>query len=350
MTNRANEPEKALLYFATALTLILIVAMFVSFPVGAYSFYSNQLNGTPTTATLSYLPLFAIGMLVRIPLPPGLLSLGYLFFAIWAVFIALFVMLLKGPWYNILKALKSLPSDRSLAVYSNGALTLGLAFPALLVLTVVLEALLDTVGLPVGNLPDIGAREAFFSISYAPLIEEVGFRVTIIGLVAAAIAFRSQGGWTSLKALWHPSRALGEVKVEAWKQGNVYAAILISALVFGAQHVLQGAGWEIGKAVSSFVVGLALGIIYFTHGFPAAVMMHWSFNYFEGSFYYFDLARGLPPLDATSEFSSLAALQYSQFYVDALVILTSVAVFAFLAYLMGKSFLDRKDRPKGRPA
>ena len=89
--------EKALLYFSTTLTLVLIVAMFAYFSVGAYSFYNSRFNGYPSSA-----------------LPP---------------------FLYHGNVY--------LSSGWTVVVYSNGALTVGLLFPALLVLVVFLEALLN---------------------------------------------------------------------------------------------------------------------------------------------------------------------------------------------------------------
>jgi len=324
------------------LAVAVLGSMFLSFPIGAYSFYSNSLNGTSTEATFSFLPVFVVGMLFYLPVPQGALSLGYVFFYIWASFVALFVLLLKGPWYNLIKALKNVRSDRSVAIYSNGGLVVGMVFPSLLLATVLIEMLLNRAGIPVGSLPDIGARDIFFSISYAPIVEEVGFRATIIGLVAALVAHRAKGGWRSLKAIWHPYRALNELRVESWKQAGIYAAIFLSAALFGVQHVLQGGGWEVGKALSSFVVGLALGLVYFTHGLPAAIMLHWGFNYFQGSFYYFDLVRGLPPLDSSAEFSSLEALSYSQFYVDGLLIVTGIVVYALVAYLVGKSLMERR--------
>jgi hypothetical protein len=59
--------------------------------------------------------------------------------------------------------------------------------------------------------------------------------------------------------------------------------------MFGYAHIAFGAGWEIGKVTTSSLAGIILGLIYFFYGFPGAVLLHWSFNYFLDSFYYFDL-------------------------------------------------------------
>jgi hypothetical protein len=349
MSLKGDPFERYLLYLVTALALVLLGLAFISFPVGAYTFYSSALNGTSASATFKELYVFVIGYPVYFGVPSGIFSLGYTFFFVWAVYLAMFVLLVKGPWYNLFKAVRNLASDGFLSVYSSGALTWAFVFPAILMLTVFVESLLTTVGLPVGSLPDSNSRLFLWDITYAPLVEEVGFRVTIVGVIAMLLARRAGGGWRSLRALWHPSRSLGSLKVESWKQWGIYWSIIVSAGVFGAQHVLLGGGWEWGKAVSSFLVGLAFGIVYFTHGFPAAVMLHWGFNFFEGSYLYFDTVRGLPAL--TNEFSSLNSLQYGQFWVDSTIILMSVTVFALIAYVVGKSVMSRKQasRPATEP-
>jgi hypothetical protein len=335
--------EKGLLLFVAVMGMALLVLAFLSLPFGAYAFFSNQMNGTSPAATFKQLYVFAMGVLIPFSVPSGILSLGSSFFFIWAVYVALFVLLVKGPWYNLIKALRSIGSDGTLAVYSNGSLTWSFAFPFTLLLAVFMDSLLTSAGVPVGSLSMVDARYTFWIITYAPLVEEVGFRVMIIGLVTLLIALRLGGRWKSLWVLWHPSRTLGALRIEAWKQQGIYAAIMLSAVVFGVQHVLGG--WQIGKFFDSFIIGLAFGILYFTHGLPVAVMMHWGFDYFEFSLFYFDQVRGLPPL--TSEFTSFASLQYGQFYADLLVFLITFAILALAAYMIGKALMAR--RP-ARPA
>ena len=343
MSQKNDAFEKGLLLFVAIMGLALLALAFLSLPFGAYVFFSNQLNGTSAAATFTQLPVFVLGIRVLFSIPAGILSLGTSFFFIWAVYVAMFVLLLEGPWYNLVKALKSIGSDGTLAVYSNGALTWSFAFPFTLLLAVFVDNIITSAGVPIGSLSTVDARLLFWSLTYAPLVEEFGFRVTIIGLVTLLIALRVGGKWKSLWALWHPSRTLGALRVEAWRQQGIYAAIVLSAAVFGVQHVLGG--WEIGKFFDAFVIGLAFGIIYFTHGLPVAVMMHWGFDYFEYSLFYFDQVRGLPPL--TSEFSSLASLQYGQFYADLLVYLIAFAILALAVYMIMKAVMARRH---ARPA
>jgi hypothetical protein len=346
MSQKNDAFEKGLLLFVAVMGLALLVVAFMSFPFGAYAFFSDGMNGTSPAATFKQLYVFAMGILIPFSVPSGILSLGVSFFFLWAVYLALFVLMVKGPWYNLIKAIKSIGSDGTLAVYSSGALTWSFAFPFTLLLAVFVDSLLTSAGVPIGSLSTVDARYTFWITSYAPLAEEIGFRATIIGLMTLLIALAHGGKWRSLWALWHPSRTLGSLKIEAWKQQGIYAAILLSAAVFGVQHVLGG--WQIGKFFDSFIIGLAFGILYFTHGLPVAVMMHWAFDYFEYSLFYFDQVRGLPPL--TSEFTSLASLQYGEFYADLLVFLITFAILALAAYMIGKAVMARRDaRPEPVP-
>jgi hypothetical protein len=338
MNQRNDTFEKGLLLLIAVMGLALLVVAFFSLPFGAYAFFSNQMNGTSPAATFKQLYVFALGILVPFSVPAGILTLGASFFFLWAVYVALFVLMVKGPWYNLVKALRSIGSDGTLAVYSNGALTWSFAFPFMLLLAVTVDDILTSAGVPIGSLSTVDARYTFWITTYAPLVEEIGFRVTIIGFITVLIALAHGGRWKSLWALWHPSRTLGTLKIEAWKQQGINAAVLLSAAIFGVQHVLGG--WQVGKFFDSFLIGLAFSILYFTHGLPVAVMMHWGFDYFAYSLFYFDQVRGLPSL--SSEFTSLSSLQYAEFYSDLLVYLITIAIVALAAYMIGRSVMARR--------
>ncbi len=338
MKSKGDPLERALLLAIAALGIALLALAFISMPVGAYAFFSNQINGTSATANLNELYLYVVGVQVLFPVPAGLATLGNTFFLMWAIYVAFMVLLVRGPWYSLVKALRSIASDGTLAVYSSGALVWSLAFPLTLLMAVFIDNLVTSAGVPIGSLPTVDARFVFWQTTYAPLVEEIGFRVTIVGVVALLMAMNAGGGWRSLWALWHPSRALGSIGVETWKQPGMYAAVLGSAAIFGIAHVLGG--WQIGKFFSAFAVGLVFGFLYYTHGLPLAVIMHWGFDYFGYSLFYFDQIRGLPPL--SNEFTSLASLQYTQFYSDLLTYMISIGVLVLVVYIVGREIVARQ--------
>ncbi len=106
-------------------------------------------------------------------------------------------------------------------------------------------------------------------------------------------------------ALWHPSRYLKKNdSPEQYKRHlkSIYVAIILSAILFGLAHVLLGAGWGPGKILSAAVAGLGLAGLYYLYGLPAAILLHWSIDYFLGLF---DLSPSLQNLGGLITFYTL---------------------------------------------
>ncbi|MEM3684346.1 MAG: CPBP family intramembrane glutamic endopeptidase [Conexivisphaerales archaeon] len=331
--------EDALLYILVILALAVLASMLISFPIGAYVFNSPSLSGTSRTYQVSDLPMLLFGINFPIPLPHSI-SFETFFIILWCINLTLFVVMLMGPWHGIVSAVKRVAADKNLAIYSNSALSVGVLFPATLVFAVLLEQLLNTVGLPVGSLTNTDQRYFFLLSTFAPLREEIGFRVCFVGLTSFVLAYVAKGRGLALKALWHPSKALGEAGVQLWKQPGLIAAIILSSFAFGAAHVLYGGGWEIGKFVSASAVGLILAAIYYTHGFPAAVILHWGFDYYQSAFTYFDQLRGV--VDASGNAVQGELLLSSVFYVNLLLIVAAAALYIFLLFMVVKTFLSKR--------
>lgn len=324
----------SLLYALSLSSVAIIVTMLLSFPLGAYAFNSPALGGASRSEPVYQLPLMLFGIAVPLPLPFPL-SIGSLFILTWCINLTLFIFVLLGPCSGIIHAIRRLRNDKSIALYSNAALSIGVLFPVSLILASLMELLLNSVGISVGSLSTSDPRFLFLLSTFAPFREEIGFRVSFIGLASFIIAYSHAGRLSSLKALWHPSRALGEAGIQVWKEGWLIAAILISSLAFGAAHVLYGGGWGLGKFVSATVIGLILAAVYFTHGFPAAVILHWGFDYYQSSFLYFDQVRGV--LDSSGNPLPGSLLYSTSFYVEVLIVL-SVAIFFLTIAVAG---LDR---------
>jgi hypothetical protein len=62
--------------------------------------------------------------------------------------------------------------------------------------------------------------------------------------------------------------------------------VFFTSIVFGLAHYLSGGGWEIGKATSASVVGLAMGLTYLLYGVQASILLHWFFNYYNYAYYF----------------------------------------------------------------
>jgi len=332
--------EDTLLYIVAFLSIAVMLTMLASFPLGAYIFNSPNLTGTPRSYQLSNLPILLFGINLAIPLPHGI-SYEAFFIMLWSLNLTLFILMLMGPWSGTLASLRKLSGDKNLAIYSNSALYVAMVFPATLVFAVLLEQFLNTVGLPVGSLTNTDQRYFFLLSTFAPIREEIGFRLSFVGITSFVLAYTARGKMlSSLKALWHPSKALGEAGVQLWKQPGLIAAIILSSLAFGAAHIIYGGGWEVGKFVSASAVGLILASIYYTHGLPAAVIMHWGFDYYQSTYAYFDQLRGV--MDSSGNVLQGELFLSSTFYVNMLLIVTAATFYIFLLFIVLKGMVSKR--------
>lgn len=93
------------------------------------------------------------------------------------------------------------------------------------------------------------------------------------------------------------------------------AVAVISALIFGLSHVAADSGWKTGKVTTASLAGLVFAWLYLKYSFAAAVVMHWSFNYFLQVFYMVSLDPGLALLDTVASM----ALTFSGILATALL-------------------------------
>jgi len=166
-------------------------------------------------------------------------------------------------------------------------------------------------GVPTGAIPtpktDTEYFDLYLNLSYASIIEEVGFRITPIGTFLLAQLFLIQGGRSAvtvsfrqrfelfLVSFLYPDRAkrivgVKNVAVNGIRDGisrGEWIMLLFTSLVFGAAHLVSGIGWEVGKITSTFLQGFVFGVVYLAYGFQAPILMHWFFNYY---FYTYDLS------------------------------------------------------------
>jgi membrane protease YdiL (CAAX protease family) len=153
---------------------------------------------------------------------------------------------------------------------------------------------------PDGTSPEVCAAELFAGIVTAPVAEEIGFRITAIGLVVAVLvalrlakssdqpsqtvarkitiffsAFLSPGYAKEKSGL--PSIATHGIKGISKVE---WVFLLITSAVFGAYHVFGGGGWGPGKFLTAALSGFALGIVYLAYGAFADILLHWFFNFY----------------------------------------------------------------------
>lgn len=271
------------------LLLFTLVLAALSVPLGFYAVFSGKLSTQFSYA--SYVLTFLwIG-----PLPavlPFEVPIGAVFAVLSAVYVAMFVL----ASYQRTRPLAAFRASlrRGVGSLFESPLLLIVISIGFLVFTVswVTDAI-QAAGAPIGNpLSNIDPLFEFGSLTFAPLREEIGFRVLLIGVVALVLSIGRplrQG----LKALWRPSAAYEGVAVGGATAAIIWAATLFSALTFGVCHVScvgGGGGWDWGKIPEAAWGGLVLGFLYVRYGFHVAVLAHWGVDYLTSAYGFFGQA------------------------------------------------------------
>jgi membrane protease YdiL (CAAX protease family) len=308
-----------------ALCIIMIGAMFLSFALGGYTVFNSELGSRESANPVTFVPIFIFGT----PLPLfSSISLADIFAGLWAIYAILFAITLNGPKRSFVGVIKKIKATGTFPFYENSALLVIASFSVLMVVFWLIDFLQSLIGVPTGTIPENPPIKAFTLMSWAPISEEFGFRVTLIGGVALIMLLSRGHGLKSLKVLWHPSQTFEELGLRRIDYTSIiYFAIIVSSLFFGAAHVIYDSSWEIGKVSTAAIAGFVIGLVYFKMGFPAAVLLHWSFNFLTGSYVYF--ACALSAATSQCENATQNSLLVNSF--EALIITTGILAIGMLA-------------------
>jgi hypothetical protein len=144
--------------------------------------------------------------------------------------------------------------------------------------------------------------ELYASLTYAPISEEIAFRITTLGLLVAVVTIwknrsiesESRPRISSLivASFLSPESAKAKVGLPTitangrhgihWSE---WILLLTTSSLFGIAHVLSGeTDWGVGKAVTAAISGLALGVVYLGYGAYAAILLHWFFDFYFETF------------------------------------------------------------------
>jgi len=280
----------------TVLVLFSVGIYLVSLPLGLSLFYFSEggLNANRQKNNL-LLVLFMIAFPT-----PNQLNLGQVFILVWLTFLVCFLAAwkFKTAFHDALKF--GLLGDIRISI-KNTLFALPIWASMLYVAVTALHLLQESQGVPTGSLHYKDVFVAFFGLSYAAIMEEVGFRFTAIGIILALyllLTRRSIGlkkrvqklKWLIVAILW-PSRAkgmlgLGTVDTLGFFKGISlfeWVLLILTSFVFGLLHYLSG--WGPGKITSAFISGFTLGLAYLTYGAWASILLHWFFNYLDMAYY-----------------------------------------------------------------
>lgn len=257
----------------SALVSVIFGLMILSFPLGAYVvFNSNTEDGVRFDFPINGLNFFPAGIGFEIPIQ---FELGDVFIGLWCVFIILFSIAMFGPKTNFLKALSPIMSEGKYESKSNYLVSVIKWFTILIVVSAIINFVQDSVGITTQLPQQPDSLIQFFGITAAPISEEIGFRVMLIGIPLFVIYSQRASIILFFKSLWHPTETLHIYEIK-----KALILIILVGIFFGAAHIFSGESWSIGKFAQATASGIIIGWVYFKHGLVSAILVHWSTNYF----------------------------------------------------------------------
>jgi len=274
-----NKILQALAIPHTALITVIFCLMILSFPAGAYLVFNSEIGDDITYEyPMDGLNLFLAGGGFEVPIK---FELGDGFAVIWCTFLILFTVAIFGPKKNFVAVLQSMISEGSYKIQDNYLVAIIKWFSILVIVSGGIIAVQEFVGISIEQPEAPNQLIQFFDISLAPIIEELGFRVVLIGLPLFMLYSHKLSFKFFVKSLWWPWKNLHNVNMK-----KVLSVIVIVGILFGAAHIFSDEAWSTGKLVQAIASGIIIGWVYFRYGFVPAVLIHWATNYFIFSYGY----------------------------------------------------------------
>jgi hypothetical protein len=251
----------------------------------------------------AHLILGALLIPIQTPFEINVLASFLVFFAIFVLCFAAAAKYSGGFLANLQQLLTPASREKGLP---NWLFIMPILSSALLIIVVIVTGLQDAAGIPTGSLPTMEPYQWLYILARAPPLEETMFRITTLGLLVAmrtlwwqplASTSASNGSVpTSHRtariitlSFLAPETAKREVGLPTFKNSGwrtihwtEWLVLIMTSVGFGLEHVLSGAGWELGKVAPAAISGFALGLSYLLYGAYASILLHWFFNvYFE---------------------------------------------------------------------
>ena len=273
-------------YILVILAIIVTVSYAIDIVFGARYVLdlTYRMSNITKPPEILYIPLYIITLPFYIPLPqPVNLNI---FSLIYIVIYIIFFSLALTREKSILEAF------RKGRFQENDILSTMIYMSLTLFIMIIIETLQEAGGVQTGQLNAPNEYIRYVSALIAPIPEEIGFRLTLIGLLSLGIYLVFYSKQVSIKgvfySLWKPYKLLHETEVPARYINSLYIFVVISGMFFGIAHYISNGGWGIGKITTATVAGIALGYVYVRHGFHSAVIGHTFFNVFLLSTYYIE--------------------------------------------------------------
>ncbi len=263
----------------SALVSVIFGLMILAFPLGAYVVFNSNLEDSVNyDFPLSGFDFFPAGIGFEIPIE---FELGDVFIGLWCVYIIIFSIAVLGPKINFLKSLSPIMSEGKYESQSSYLVSVIKWFTILIVISAIIDFAQNSIGISTEPPKSSDVLIQFFNITAAPISEEIGFRVILIGIPLFLMYSSRTSIKLFFKSLWNPQT----IHIHETKKPLIL--IVLVGIFFGLAHIISGEPWSLGKFAQASASGIIIGWVYFKHGFPSAILLHWSTNYFIFAYVYF---------------------------------------------------------------
>ena len=274
-----NKTLQALGIPFSALVSIIFGIMIFSFPIGVYVVFNTEIgNEINFEYPLQSLDFFIAGISIQIPID---FELGDAFIVLWCTYVIIFSIAMFGPKKNFFKVLAPIMNEGKFDSSSNYMISMIKWFTVLILVSAIINVVQESIGITTEAPVAENELIQFFDVAKAPIIEEVGFRVLLIGVPLYAIYSHRTSAKHFFKSLWHPYRNL-----HIFEKNKAIALIILVAVFFGLAHIISGEPWSSGKFAQAAASGIIIGWVYFRYGLAPALLIHWATNYFVFSYVY----------------------------------------------------------------
>lgn len=254
--------------------------MILSFPIGVYvMFNSNIGNDINFQYTINEFNFFVGGINYKLPVS---FEIGDVFILAWSVYLILFSISFIGPKSSLMNTLSQIISEGWKNIKENALHSAITWFAILILASVTIDFIQESFGIKIEPPESQNSLIQFFQLTVAPLTEESGFRVVLIG-IPLFFLFSTHASWKIFfKSLWRPFAYL-----HITDHKKVFALIITIGLFFGAAHIISGTPWSPGKFTQAAIGGIIIGWVYVRYGLAPAILIHWGTNFFIFSYLFF---------------------------------------------------------------
>jgi len=274
--HNSNKILQALGIPFTAMLSVIFGLLLVSFPIGIFVFFESEIGGDINYEyPITHLEVFNGTEMYQAPID---VSIGDVFVILWTFYVVIFVIAMLGPKHGFLKSLLPIISFGKYDPQSNYLVSVTKWFSILILISVLINFVQEQ--FDIVTIPPLTDNDLiqFFYVSLAPLVEEFGFRLILIGIPLFAIYSQKSSIKYFIKCLWNPST------LDIHNSKKAIFLIVLVGIIFGFAHIALGESWSEGKFAQSAASGIILGWVYLRYGFVASLLIHWATNYFVFSY------------------------------------------------------------------